>query len=256
MKPYLFEIFGFKIPSYGLMIAFAYIGSYFYLLRKARFFLVSEKEISDIIFYSVIGGFLGAKILYVITFFKYFGDSFSERFINIFSINNIRSGFVFFGGLIGGFFSFFLYIRIKKLDFYKLADLFSPALALAHSIGRIGCFLAGCCHGKATDFFLGVVFTSPYCDVSPNLVGVKIHPSQLYESFGNLLIFLFLNNKLGKMNKGNLFFVYLILYSVLRFSVEFTRGDERGVFIYGFSQAQIISIFIFIFVILWKILKK
>lgn len=256
MKPYLFEVFGFKIPTYGVMVATAYIVGYLYLSRKAKEFSINEKEISDLVFYSVVGGFLGAKILYILTFFRYFGENFSERLVNVFSLENLRSGFVFFGGLIGGFISFVLYIKKKGLDFYQFADLFSPAVALGHAIGRLGCFSAGCCHGKATEFFLGVRFTSPYCEVSPDLLGVKIHPSQLYESFGNIMIFLFLNSKLGKMKKGDIFLSYLFLYSLLRFFVEFTRGDERGGFFGPFSQAQFISVLIIFFVVLWKRLKR
>ncbi|MGC8868007.1 MAG: prolipoprotein diacylglyceryl transferase, partial [Elusimicrobiales bacterium] len=181
MKPYLFEIFGFKVPSYGVMIAVAYIVAYIYLSKKSKVYAIDEKRLSDIIFYSVIFGFLGAKISYIITFWNYFGSGFKERFLDIFSIDNLRSGFVFYGGVITGFLGFFWSVKKNKLDVVSMADLFAPAMALAHSIGRIGCFLAGCCHGKETDFFLGVVFTSPYCDVSKDLIGKKIHPTQLYE---------------------------------------------------------------------------
>lgn len=256
MHPYLIEIFGFKVPSYGFMIALAYLLSYFYLIKKSKLYNISKDEISDLLFYSVLGGFIGAKVLYIITFWNYFGASFSEKILNIFSIETLRGGFVFYGGFLAGFLAFLFYTKRKNIDFYKAADIFSSALALAHSIGRIGCFLAGCCHGRATDFFLGVVFTSPYCEVSPDLIGVKIHPSQLYESVGNFLIFIYLNLNLGKLPKGEVFFRYVYLYSFLRFIVEFTRGDERGGYFIGLSQAQVISIFLIIFVFLWKKLKK
>lgn len=256
MHPYLFEVLGLKIPSYGVMIALAYVVSYFYLMKKTKIYSISKDEISNILFYSVVGGFIGAKLFYIITFWNYFGYSFYEKIINIFSIETLRGGFVFYGGFLGGFLTFWLYIKKNKLDFYKVADLFSVALSLAHSIGRIGCFLAGCCHGRATDFFLGVVFTSPYCEVSHDLIGVKIHPSQLYESAGNFLIFLYLHSRIGKTESGNLFFRYVMMYSILRFIVEFTRGDDRGSFLIGLSQAQIISVFLIIGILLWKRLRK
>ncbi|MCX7641114.1 MAG: prolipoprotein diacylglyceryl transferase [Elusimicrobiales bacterium] len=255
MKPYLLEIFGFRIPSYGIMIASAYIFGYLYILRKSKKFNLDRNIISDLIFYSVVCGFIGAKIFYIITFWGYFGNNFYERLVNIFSINNLRSGFIYFGGLIGGLISFIFYIRKNNLDFYSLADIFSPALALAHAIGRVGCFLAGCCHGKPTSFFGGVVFNSPYCDVSPELIGVRIHPSQLYESVGNILIFIFLNSKVSKVPKGYVFFSYIFLYSIMRFILEFSRGDERGNFIIGLSQAQLISIVAIFLILIWKIKK-
>ncbi len=253
MKPYLFEIFGFKIPSYGLMIILAYIAAYIYLSKKSKLYNVDEKKISDIMFYSVVFGFVGAKLLYIITFWSYFGSDFKERFLNIFSFDNLRSGFVFYGGFVAGFLGFIWSVKRNKLDILSMADLFAPAMALSHAISRIGCFLAGCCHGKETDFFLGVVFTSPYCHVSDELIGKKIHPTQLYESVGNFVIFLFLNHMLLKVSKGRIFLLYILLYSTLRFNIEFLRGDDRGLYILGLSQAQVISlILIMLSLLLWK----
>lgn len=258
MMPYLID-FGFiKIPTYGFMIAIAYFLSYYYLSRRAAEFNFNKSEFSDLIFYTVIYGFIGAKILYIITFFKGFGDGFYERIINIFSIENIRSGFVFWGGAIGGGLYLYIYSRRKKISFLRLADFFSLAIPLAHGIGRIGCFSAGCCYGKPTDSIFGVRFTKPYCEVDPSLLGIKIHPTQLYESFGNFLIFLFLNkvSKKYKMKEGNLFFLYILSYSILRFIVEFFRGDERGSYILGFSQAQFISIIAIVSVLLTLWLRR
>lgn len=249
MLPYI-NLFGIKIPGYGLMILTAYIVAGYYLTKRSKYVGLDKRIVSDIIFYTVIGGFIGGKILYFITFFNYFGSSFTERLINMFSLNNLRSGFVFYGGLIGGVAAFYFYIRKHKLDFLKVADFFAPAAALAHGFGRIGCFLAGCCHGRPTNSIFGVVFSNPYCDVSSELIGVKIHSTQLYESLGNFIIFIILHftynrmKKEGKENKGFVVLLYLFLYSVLRFTVEFFRGDNRGSYILGFSQAQIISLVI------------
>ena len=248
MLPYLVD-FGFiKIPTYGVMIASAYIVSYYYLLKRARDYKINEKEVSDIVFYTIVFGFIGAKIFYIITFFNYFGTNFKTRIINTFSLDNIRAGFVFYGGFIFATVFVYLYSKKKKLDFLKIGDFLAPAIALAHSIGRIGCFSAGCCHGAPTQSIFGVRFTNPMCDVSPELIGVKIHPTQLYESVGNFAIFLILNyvSKKNTQRNGFVLFLYFMSYSILRFIVEFFRGDDRGSKILGFSQAQFISIIVFL----------
>jgi phosphatidylglycerol:prolipoprotein diacylglycerol transferase len=249
MLPYLIEIGSFKLPTYGVMIATAYLVSAWYLIKKSSIVGFDKQFISDLIFYIVIFGFIGAKLLYYITFFSYFGDSFSSRLAGMFSIDNLRAGFVFYGGFIGGAATVYIYSKKKKINFWKLADFIAPVIPLAHAIGRLGCFSAGCCHGKPTSSIFGVRFTKPYCDVDPSLIGVPIHPTQLYESLGNFIIFLFLNylyshKKIKK--EGGILLLYFMSYSVLRFIVEFFRGDERGNFYFGLSQAQLISLVIII----------
>lgn len=243
----------FKIPVYGIMIGAAYLVSYSYLIKRSSEFSFEKETVENLMFYTLVWGFAGAKFFYIITFFNEFGNSFSERFLNIFSLNNLRAGFVFYGGFISGSVFFYIYTKRKKIDFLKTADFFAPAIALAHSIGRLGCFSAGCCHGRLTDSVFGVRFTKPYCDVSPDLLGLKIHPTQLYESAGNLIIFLILNrfSQRKDIKKGSVIFLYILSYSVLRFIVEFFRGDYRGGYLFHLSQAQWISILIIIISVLF-----
>ncbi|MEF3280893.1 MAG: prolipoprotein diacylglyceryl transferase [Elusimicrobiota bacterium] len=247
MYPYL-DLSFIKIPLYGVMIATAYLVSSYYLIKKSKKAGFDRKIISDLIFFIVVGGFIGAKILYIITFFNYFGDSFIEKLSNIFSFDTLKAGFVFYGGFLGGFISAWIFVKKKGLNFWKISDFFAPAIALAHSIGRLGCFFAGCCHGGPTDSIFGVRFTNPMCEVNPQLLGEKIHPTQLYESSGNFLIFVILNFVYykKKLTDGGVILLYIILYSGLRFTVEFFRGDDRGGFLLGFSQGQIISVVAFI----------
>lgn len=247
MHPYLIYTSFLKIPTYGFMIAMAYVLSLWYATKKAHLFQLEKNTVVDIFFYAIIGGMLGGKILYIITFWNDFGITLSQKLKNIFSFNTLTGGFVFYGGFIAGLISVFSYTKFKKLDFWKVADFLSPSAALAHSIGRIGCFSAGCCHGRPTESIFGVVFSDPYCLVKPEYINVPIHPTQLYESAGNFFIFLILNFVISKKtnNKnGIVFALYLILYSLLRFTVEFFRGDDRGAFYLGLSQAQIFSFFI------------
>jgi phosphatidylglycerol:prolipoprotein diacylglycerol transferase len=255
MHPVLLDLSFIKIPTYGFFILVSYLISLWYLLKIHKDFEIDRKVVEDLSFYLVFYGFIGAKILYIITFFNQFGNTFSERLLNSFSFENIRSGFVFYGGVIAGVIYFYIYTKKKKINFLNAADLFARVLPLSHAIGRLGCFSAGCCHGKPTSSIFGVRFTDPMCSVESEYIGVPIHPTQLYESFGNILIFIILIKiSSRKRVSGFIFFSYLILYSILRFIVEFFRGDERGSFYFGFSQAQIISIILMIFSIyfIWK----
>lgn len=249
MLPYLIDFGFFKLPSYGTALVLAYVAGYFWIRKNYPTGEFNRDFLENSIFYLLIFGFLGGKILYIATFWDDFGFDFLSRLKAALSIDNLKAGFVFYGGFTGAVGALFFYCRLKKFPFLKTADLFSPAAALAHSIGRVGCFMAGCCHGGPTNSFLGVTFSHPYCQTAPHLMGIKIHPTQLYESFGELVIFLILS-RLYKKNffnfNGGIFALYLCLYSLLRFVNEFFRADSRGAFFFGFSQAQFISFFAFL----------
>ncbi|PIS47650.1 MAG: prolipoprotein diacylglyceryl transferase [Elusimicrobia bacterium CG08_land_8_20_14_0_20_51_18] len=255
MHPYLIQLGGFKLPAYGFMMAMAYLAAIWYILRKSKKENFDREVVSDLIFYCVLSGLLGGKILYILTFWDHFGAGFSEKLGNIFTLETLRVGFVFYGGFLSALAAALVFSRMKKISFFKMADLFSPALALAHALGRLGCFAAGCCHGTPTNGPFGVVFSSPFCQVKSEYLNLPIHPAQLYESFGNFFIFLVLSSLYSRKylkKDGLLFALYLFLYSVLRFIVEFFRGDERGAFLLGLSQAQIISLvnaLLFLFVL-------
>jgi len=134
------------------------------------------------------------------------------------------------------------YCKYKKIDIKKLADIFAPAIALGHTFGRIGCFFSGCCYGKETQCFISIN---------------NRYPTQIIEAVGNLIIFFVLHKLYKKSHKnGYIFLLYLILYSALRFSIEFLRGDDRGNFFFGLSPAQNISIVIFIIAIMFLIINK
>ncbi|MBP5306155.1 MAG: prolipoprotein diacylglyceryl transferase, partial [Lachnospiraceae bacterium] len=151
-------------------------------------------------------------------------------------------GFVVYGGIILGIFAGFLYTRRKKLNFWKYFDIVMPEIALAQAFGRVGCFLAGCCYGEETHNVLHVVFhDSP---IAPN--GVQLIPTQVYSSLFNFLhFFILINVAKKKKADGQVAGLYLIIYSVGRFIIEFFRGDiERGQ-IGILSTSQFISIFIF-----------
>ncbi|HBA61121.1 MAG TPA: prolipoprotein diacylglyceryl transferase [Elusimicrobia bacterium] len=248
MHPVIFQLGSFSFPAYGLLVAAGYLAAIFYIFRKAAAAGLKKDDVSDVVFYSVLSGMAGAKLFYAVTYWREFGAGLAERLAYL--LTNFRYGFVFYGGLLGGLAGFFLSARKKLKDWRRAADVFAPAVALGHAFGRIGCFLAGCCHGSPTSCALGVTFTDPASEVAPAYLGVPLHPTQLYEAAGNLVIFAFLNAALGRALKGRLPAgtvpgLYALLYSAQRFGLEFLRGDDRGAFLLGLSPAQLFSCAIF-----------
>lgn len=221
------------IHGYGLMIG---IGIVVALLVGD--FRAKKKELDGELIYgltltTVILGFLAAKILFIITEWKDFLED-PKRFIT-------GSGFVVFGGIIGGAITIWAYCKWKKMDFARYLDLMIPSVALAQGFGRMGCFLAGCCYGKRTDGWFGITFTDS--DYAPN--NVKLFPSQLVMAAGDFLIAAILILYARKNpSKGKTSALYLMLYSVGRFFVEFTRNDNRGS-VGALSTSQFIGIFVF-----------
>ena len=244
MHPVLFHIGGFKLPAYGFMIALGYAAAILYLMTvKSRAGAVLNRDrAADLVFYSALAGILGAKAAYALTYWPELGPDTLSRLIYIFK--SFPYGFVFYGGLAAGAAAFFFYCRRHKLDFLKTADHFAPALALAHGFGRLGCFLAGCCYGRPSGNSFGVIFTDPRCEVPAAWLDVPLHPVQIYESAGNFLIFgglVWLSRREKTSAAGMILSAYILAYSVLRFSLEFLRGDDRGGVWLGLSPAQAVS---------------
>lgn len=238
------------IHSYGLMIG---IGVAVALLMGD--YRAKKKGLNGDLIYgltitTVILGFICARVLFILTEWKAFLAD-PKAFIT-------GSGFVVYGGIIGGLLVIYGYCKIKKMDFLAYLDLMVPSVAMAQGFGRIGCFLAGCCYGKETECFLGVTFTNSA--FAPN--GVKLLPSQLFMAAGDfVLAAILIWFAAGKPLKGRVSALYLILYSIGRFFVEFTRNDDRGV-VGALSTSQFIGIFTMLlgllmyFVILPKFVKQ
>ncbi len=240
MHPVILQFGSFKLPAYGLMVALGYAAGILYLFRRSSSLGFSRETLSDLVFYSVVAGMIGAKLFYAFTYWDSFGGGFGER--ALYALRTFQYGFVFYGGLIFGAAAFWGFARFRKLDALAAADLFAPALALGHAFGRVGCFLAGCCHGRPSGNFLAVVFTDPRCEVAPQLLGVPLYPVQLMEAAGNLVIFAVLDAVLRRRHgRGAVLAAYAALYSLQRFLLEFLRGDDRGALHLGVSPAQWIS---------------
>ena len=222
------------IRGYGLMISIGVLCALFVLLKRAKKKGFKEETIYTLGFIVLLSGIIGAKLLYILVEIK----TVLNYPLQILSGN----GFVVYGGIIGGLLMGMVYCKLKKLDFLQLFDLTMPSVALAQGFGRIGCFLAGCCYGFETDSAIGILFHNS--SVAPN--NVKLIPTQLFSSAGDFLIatFLILYAK-NVRRKGEIGALYLILYSIGRFIIEFFRNDYRGS-IGIISTSQFISLVIFV----------
>lgn len=230
----LFSIGPLTVHGYGLMIAVGVLAALFVGEARAKKRNMNADVLYIMTFLCVLFGFLSAKILFCIVEWK----SFISNPLSVLSSN----GFVVYGGIIGGVLTAYLYCRIKKLDFVAYFDLMLPSVALAQGFGRIGCFLAGCCYGRETDSVFGIVFKNSH--FAPN--GVRLIPTQLISSAGMFAVaaVLFLYAR-KERRRGRVGALYMILYSVGRFFVEFLRNDFRGE-VGPLSTSQFISLFILV----------
>lgn len=240
MHPILIKIGPLTIHTYGVMIAAGFILGLALALRQARRQLIPAEKIIDLGFYMLLAAIVGSRLFFVIVNAGYY----LKRPLDIFKI--WEGGLVFYGGVIFAIPTAIWFIRKKALDLWDTADIFAPSLAIAHAIGRLGCLSSGCCYGREVhDLPWAITFSDPEC-LAPT--GIPMHPTQLYESAGELINFLILIAlRKYKSFKGRLFWTYLLNYSVVRFTVEFFRGDEaRGFLIGNISVSQGISILLFL----------
>lgn len=246
MHPILFKLGPITVYTYGVFVFLGVLAGYLFCLKQAKKESIDTKVFSDILFWAIISGFLGARLFYIVIEFKQFMD-------DPIGIGLGRAGFVFYGGIIFGLPVFYFLARKHRLDFLNLTDLVILALPLAHAIGRIGCFFYGCCYGKPTDSWIGMKFAP---DSPAGLLGVKIIPTQIISSlFLFLIFFLLLTLRKTRKFKGQIFLYYIIVYSIFRFIIEFYRGDPRG-YLGSLSFSQVISlILIGGALILWPCLK-
>ncbi|MCC6545834.1 prolipoprotein diacylglyceryl transferase [Candidatus Sumerlaeota bacterium] len=250
----------FFIGTYGLLIAVGLLAGAALASWLGKRRGLNPEIFFDLVFIAVAAGFLGARLLYIITEFPEFLKNPGEL---IFS----RTGFVFLGGFIGAAGACIFYIRRKRLDPWLIGDILMPALALAHGFGRIGCHFAGCCYGGECRVPLGIQvprITMPDGGLWPNAYAdqvatgkingmiaahsLPIWPVQLMEATGLFLLTGFLVWMIFRVfPRGVVLGTYLVLYAVLRFVLEYLRGDaERGLFFNGaISTSQILSIIMF-----------
>ena len=237
MYPTLFSFGPIKVHVYGALIALGIFLAMLYLSRQAKRQGFDYQKILDITVYLVLSGILGARILYVILEYRSFGGD----ILGIFKI--WEGGLVFYGGFLSAFAVGYYLVKKYKMPVWKSLDLFAPAVPLAHTFGRMGCFFAGCCYGKPTNVPWAITFKNPD-SLAQSVLNIPVHPTQIYESLSNFMIFLFLNwFQKRKSFDGEVTWFYVILYSVMRFAVEFFRADERGFVFNGLlSTSQFLSL--------------
>lgn len=238
MHPILFKIGPLTIYTYGVFLATGFFVAILIAARHAKKEGIPSGKILDLCFWVILSAIVGSRLLFVVMNI----DHYLKNPIEIFSI--WEGGLVFYGGVLFAVPTAMWYIKRNAFDFWKTADLLSTPIAIGHAIGRCGCFFAGCCYGKpAPGLPWAVTFFNEEC-FAPR--GIPLHPTQLYESVGVLFIFLTLIAlRKYKSFNGQLLLTYMLFYSVLRFIVEFFRGDER-VFIAHISLSQGISVFVFL----------
>jgi len=243
MYPELFRIGNFPINTYGVFLALAFLCAILITVKLAARDGLPREKIYDLCLWMLLASLIGSKILMLFTEPEY-----RDHPLQLLSLDFLRSGGVFYGGLMGAIVTGYFLMRRYHLPWWKTADACAPGIALGNFFGRQGCFAAGCCWGKPTTLPWGVKFTELGHEITGVPTDVPLHPTQLYESFAMLLVFFFLLwLHRHRRFSGQVIILYALLYSVIRFCIEFVRDDPRGdlfglTTLTGLSTSQLISL--------------
>lgn len=222
------------------MLAIAYLTGIWLLRRKALREDLPDQKILDLCLYILASAILGAKLLLVLVEWRRYLAHPADL------VEVLRSGGVFYGGLIAATAVAIWYMRRHDLPAWRIADMGAPSIALGEAIGRWGCFAAGCCYGKESHGPLAVTFTDPFANEAVGTpLNVPLHPTQIYLSASAFLIFLVLQWAYRRKTfDGEVFWLYVLLYAITRGILETWRGDlVRGFVIPGIlSTSQFIGL--------------
>ena len=241
MFPKLFDLGPLTVYSYGVLLAAAYLGGLQIALVRAKQRGLDPARVMDLGIYIIVSALVGAKLLLVIVD----ADHFLREPADLLSL--ARSGGVFYGGLILAVIVGLWYVRRHQLPTWRIADVIAPGIAFGHVVGRLGCFLAGCCYGHETTVPWAVTFTNPLAAENVGTpLGVPLHPTQLYEAGAEAIILglLLAFEHKGRPFHGRTFWGYMLVYGLSRFVIEFFRGDPRGIWFGTISTSQLISLLI------------
>ncbi len=231
-----------QIYSYGTMIALGALLGFYYTARQARKQLnVSYETTNELVLSILIAAIIGGKLFVVFENPARYINNPGELF------QNFSQGFVFYGSLLFAVPIMLIFFKIKKIPTLPMLDIMAVTTVIVHGTGRIGCFLAGCCHGVPHDGFFSVVFTNPVCQARP--LDTPLHPTQLYSVFllyGIMAVLLFMKSR--KKFDGQLFLLYLMIYPAGRIIIEIFRGDISRGYVIGewITNSQFISFFVFL----------
>lgn len=249
MMPDLFSIGPLTVHWYGVMMALGFLAGLLNWTLLGKPIGRDFKFCSDLLFWIMIAGIVGARTAYVLSDLSYFLAN-PDRILRI-----DEGGLVYFGGFLGSWLALFVFARAHRAPFFELADLVVTSLPLAHAFGRVGCFMNGCCHGTPADGAVAISYPARSLAWNHHLMAglippdavqsLGVHPVQLYESTFNLLLFgIVLLAWFRRRRPGMVGVTYLLIYPVGRFLIEFLRGDYRLRWV-GLSVAQWVSIALF-----------
>ena len=260
MYPHLFSIGDFTVTSFGLMMFLAFVGGAWVLARQFERRGMDPEHAWDMLIWIALGGIAGAKLYYVAL-------NPADLAADPIGALTSRGGLVWYGGFIGGVLAFWWQIRKRELPIAQTFDSAAPALALAYGIGRIGCFLVGDDYGRPTDSWIGIAFPEGYppstagyfrsigYEVAPSIpdsAALAVIPTQLFETAAALVIFAILWRLSGTLRAGRLFAVYLVLYGIERFVIEFFRAKTDYIAI-GITTSQVASLVLLVVAaIIWQ----
>ncbi len=243
MYPELFRIGSFPINTYGVFLAVAFLCAILIAVKLAARDGLPKEKIYDLCLWMLLASLIGSKLLMLFTEPEY-----RDHPLQLLSLDFLRSGGVFYGGFVAAVLTGYFLMKRYNLPWWKTADACAPGIAIGSFFGRQGCFAAGCCWGKPTNLPWGVKFTELGHQITGVPTDTYLHPTQLYESFAMFAVFLFLLwlHK-RKRFSGQVILAYALLYSIIRFTIEFVRADPRGdilglTTLTGLSTSQLISV--------------
>ena len=260
MYPHLFTIGDFTVTSFGLMMFLSFVVGAWVLARQFEKRDMDPELAWDMLLWIAVGGILGAKLYYV-------GLHLDDLAADPLRELTNRGGLVWYGGFIGGVAAFWWQVRKRDLPLAKTFDSAAPALAIGYAVGRLGCFLVGDDYGRPTDSWVGIAFPEGYPPTTagyfrsigteipaqiPDTAVLAVHPTQLYEIAAALVMFAILWRLSGRLRPGRLFALYLVMYAVERFLVEFVRAKTDHV-LGGFTTSQIASVLLIVLAgVIWQ----
>jgi phosphatidylglycerol:prolipoprotein diacylglycerol transferase len=260
MYPELFRIGDFYIGTFGLLVALGFLAGIQYGARAARRIPIPPERVYDLALVIMIAALVGSRLAYILVEWKWF---LRDPWSLVFS----RQGYVFYGGFIAALLAGIGYCRWKELPVARVADAMAPGVALGHAFGRIGCYLNGCCYGNPCSFDSFLLRYPKILDSEGHIAGhavyleqlregmigvqashaLPVHPTQLYEATGLVILFVVLHwmLKRSRWAPGVIMLTYAVAYALLRFIIEFFRGDPRGWIINGrISTSQGIALLV------------
>jgi phosphatidylglycerol:prolipoprotein diacylglycerol transferase len=232
MHPVLFRLGPLDIHTYGVLVAVGFLLGLTIAGRRAQREGIESRHVSDLGIWLILAGMGGAKIFHIVFFWNEFIGAWRAE-----GIRSLREGFVFYGGFLAAIATTIYFAHQRKLPLWKFADILTPTVALGHAFGRLGCFFNGCCFGAPSHAPWALRYPDEHI-----AHGLPVHPTQLYEVAGNLVLFFVLSAWLPRRRfDGQIWWWYVLAYGALRFAIEFLRGDYEVHYFGVFTIAHVIA---------------